>query len=366
MKVLIFPLLQMPSGHHQVADAVARWLEQEFPDVEIHKLELLSLVSPTIERIISQTYLKWIHHFPNIYDFIYRQIAYESRKKKPQYKGFEPIFLKKMRDVIRSWEPHLIICTHCFPSYLCNRLKSEGECDVPVINIYTDYFINQVWGKENIEFHFVPHRRHKEELLKQGVHDENVFVTGIPVDRIFHAGPPKKNRSKGTRPNLLIAGGSNGVGLNREIFDQLREDNGVDIHILCGKNQKLFRFIADLGVSHLIPIPYLSSREEMNRLYEKVDAVITKPGGVTVSECLNKRLPIFIHSALPGQEEINRRFLNDVRFVYDLDQTERIDEQIIRILRDEQQLEEWEIRIGEYLDTLEWKKALVRMGELLL
>lgn len=32
---------------------------------------------------------------------------------------------------------------------------------------------------------------------------------------------------------------------------------------------------------------------------------MTKPGGVTISECLFKRKPIFIYHSLPGQEEIN-------------------------------------------------------------
>ncbi len=47
----------------------------------------------------------------------------------------------------------------------------------------------------------------------------------------------------------------------------------------------------------------------MNVLYEQAHAIITKPGGVTLSEALCKRLPIFTHSALPGQEEINKQYL---------------------------------------------------------
>ena len=47
----------------------------------------------------------------------------------------------------------------------------------------------------------------------------------------------------------------------------------------------------------------------MNELYSMADAIITKPGGVTISEALKKGLPIFIHSALPGQEEINLKLI---------------------------------------------------------
>ena len=42
--------------------------------------------------------------------------------------------------------------------------------------------------------------------------------------------------------------------------------------------------------------------------------VITKPGGLTVTECLASKLPIVIINPIPGQEEENATFLveNDV------------------------------------------------------
>ena len=58
----------------------------------------------------------------------------------------------------------------------------------------------------------------------------------------------------------------------------------------------------------------------MNKLYDQVDAIITKPGGVTVSEALRKRLPIFVHSTLPGQEQINLHVLKSQKLVFELDQ----------------------------------------------
>lgn len=47
----------------------------------------------------------------------------------------------------------------------------------------------------------------------------------------------------------------------------------------------------------------------MNQLYNKADAILTKPGGVTISEALQKKLPILVHTSLPGQEEINLDYL---------------------------------------------------------
>jgi processive 1,2-diacylglycerol beta-glucosyltransferase len=56
----------------------------------------------------------------------------------------------------------------------------------------------------------------------------------------------------------------------------------------------------------------------MNDLYDQIDAILTKPGGVTISESLFKRKPIMIYDALPGQEEINLKQLKDLSLVFHL------------------------------------------------
>ncbi|MDA6131239.1 hypothetical protein OSK38_28225, partial [Escherichia coli] len=63
------------------------------------------------------------------------------------------------------------------------------------------------------------------------------------------------------------------------------------------------------------PIGYIEDPFEMNQLYNKADAILTKPGGVTISEALQKKLPILVHTSLPGQEEINLDYLLEKNLV---------------------------------------------------
>ena len=74
----------------------------------------------------------------------------------------------------------------------------------------------------------------------------------------------------------------------------------------------------------------------MNALYESVDAIITKPGGVTISECLYKKIPIFIYHELPGQEEVNLQNLKNWGLVYHLDDWQKtlcLEEKIVSTLQ---------------------------------
>ena len=87
----------------------------------------------------------------------------------------------------------------------------------------------------------------------------------------------------------------------------------------------------------------------MNELYSNVDAIITKPGGVTISEALKKGIPIFIHSALPGQEEINLKLLKDLNLVQILNESQTLDDQVLKYFKDEAKADQFQSSLQAYL-----------------
>ncbi len=322
-KVLFLPLLRMPSGHHQVADTIAEYLGE---GIECKKIDLLSEWNPLLESVVTKTYLEWIHYMPETYAWVYKQMACKSKTNR-SYKYYEFLFLKKMRKIVAEENPDLIICTHGFPSYILNQLKNHKECDIPVINVYTDFFINDVWGKSKIDYHFVPTEAAKKELVKKHhLSEARVLVTGIPVSRQFYRSN-KATEKKRNKIRVLVSGGSVGLGNIFGLLTQTRNDD-IEYFVLCGKNKNLYEKIVNLNCNNIHPLSYISSRERMNDLYDTVDAVITKPGGVTISEALKKELPIFVHSALPGQEEINLKLLVEIGLVKILEEKQSIGEQL--------------------------------------
>lgn len=75
----------------------------------------------------------------------------------------------------------------------------------------------------------------------------------------------------------------------------------------------------------------------MNQLYDAVDGIVSKPGGVTMTECLWKGIPIFVYEALPGQEEFNLRYLSRKGLVTPLQNWHRsadLESQIIAKLKE--------------------------------
>lgn len=351
-KILFFPLLRMQSGHHQVADAIMDMIKNRIDDIELKKIDLMSYTNKSLEKIISRSYLKWIRFAPATYNVVYKKHFYSQKQTKNSYKIYQGIFIKKMEQLIDEEKPDAIVCTHGFPSYLLSQLKMQGKCNVPVINVYTDFFINNVWAKEGIDFHFVPSLEVKQNLMEvYKIPSEKIIVTGIPThEEILKTTHRNFTREK---PQILVAGGNSGLGGILKLSSEMKNSKQFNFTVLCGNNQKLYDEILSWDLDHINPLPYISSRTEMNQIYDAVDAIITKPGGVTISEVLKKRLPIFVHAYLPGQEEINMTYLKKQQLVFELNQTVSLESQLNKILKDTRKMKQWEQSIDLFQKGLQ-------------
>ncbi|SNT09194.1 UDP-N-acetylglucosamine:LPS N-acetylglucosamine transferase [Bacillus sp. OK838] len=360
-KVLFLPLFRMQSGHHQVAEALMDLLKKHTNGVILKKVDLLSYTNNSLEKMITTGYLKWIRYAPETYNLAYKNLFYVNSKKERPFKWYQHIFLKKMEQLIDEENPDLIVCTHGFPSQLLSQLKLKGKCSVPIINVYTDFFINNVWGSKGIDFHFIPSQELKEKLLsKNQIPKHSIMVTGIPVhEEITKKASGLKNTD---RPKVLISGGNSGLGGILNLAGELKKSTNFDYFVLCGNNKKLFDEIKTWDLAHIKPLPYISSRSEMNELYEEVDVIVSKPGGVTISEALRKRLPIFVHSMLPGQEEINLQYLKDNNLVFEIDRKLSFEKQMLNILKDHKKMDQWDKSIETYQKEMEWENPEEMVG----
>ncbi|MRG87113.1 MGDG synthase family glycosyltransferase [Salinibacillus xinjiangensis] len=349
-KVLFMPFLQISSGHHQVADSLMDGLRELEPTIECEKVDILHYGFGKMETFISNVYLQWIAHFPQVYSWIYRKLVCENMKEAKRYRHYEFLFQSAMKEILQEKKPDLVICTHALPSYMLSYLKQRGLVDVPVINVYTDYFIHRLWGISEIDYHFVPSHMMKEHLEDKGVRPDRIFVTGIPVHHKFSRAERGEILKNKDRLRLMLTGGNLGVGLIDQFVEKVGHD-GIEYKVLCGKNDKLYKRLSRLGQSNVQPVSYISSREEMNQLYEECDGIITKPGGVTVSESLFKRVPIFVYHTLPGQEEMNLEQLNQLgvaNHLHSWQTSDQFEEELLRFYNEHDQINTYHQNLDHY------------------
>ena len=96
---------------------------------------------------------------------------------------------------------------------------------------------------------------------------------------------------------------------------------------------------------------------------DEVDAVVTKPGGVTVSELLHKRIPMFTIDCLPGQERINLQYLQRNGLIYHLAEPDRGERAMLRLLNDDVEKNRFFRRVSDYFAGVEktGQEALAEM-----
>ncbi|MEI3607809.1 glycosyltransferase [Pseudogracilibacillus sp. SE30717A] len=355
--ILFLPFLQLPSGHHQAAHALIEGIQQINPNIQCEKVDILAYSYGKIESIVSKVYLNWIYVFPQIYNNLYKLLVYRRIEDNKRYRLYEWLFIPFVKKLIEDKKPDLIICTHSLPAYIINILKSNNELQIPVINVYTDYFIHSLWGVEHIDYHFVSSVEIKEILIKKGIQKEKVFITGIPIHPKISKQTKNRGLLKKTNYSILVSGGNLGVGVLEPLLK--KASNSIDkkqlkLYVLCGKNVNLYKKLKELNKDYLIPLKYIDCRERMNQLYNQMDAIITKPGGVTISESLFKRIPIFIINALPGQEEINLEKLMNMGLVFHMEMDDIV-EQLIGKLNDKKTFLDYQSQVDHYHSQLDQK-----------
>jgi len=81
----------------------------------------------------------------------------------------------------------------------------------------------------------------------------------------------------------------------------------IQIIAVAGRNNRLEAKLKDLSTKNkLVVYGFVNN---MHELMELSDCIISKPGGVSVSEILSREKPLVIFSPLPGQEHENVEFL---------------------------------------------------------
>ena len=160
---------------------------------------------------------------------------------------------------------------------------------------------------------------HTDEVPFRMCHERNaterIHVTGIPVMPAFAKAPDRAQCAQAfgldpQRKTLLLMGGGAGLGSLDTIAARLLALPGdFQLIVLAGKNAAALAALQALAGQYPGRLLAQGFTSEVERLMACADLVITKPGGLTTSECLALGLPMIVNSPIPGQEERNADYL---------------------------------------------------------
>ncbi len=302
------------SGHHQASLAIEKALALYQPNVAVRNIDALHYMNPFLERFIKKTYSGLIRTSPEVWDYLYDnpKVLRSTQKLRHLIHRFHS---PKFQSLLDSFRPDVIACTQAFPCGLVSDLKKNGALSTPLVGILTDYLPHSYWIHDRIDYFVVPSDTAVERLSQNGIPPDRIRKFGIPVDPKFSANNKKGEIQKRYNldpklPTLLLMGGSSGLGPFRKLVRALEHSPlKVQIFTVCGFNRRLYRSLKRREKRFKKRMFVLGYTEEVDALMESADILITKPGGLSTSEALTKRLPMILLDPIRGQESSNADFL---------------------------------------------------------
>ena len=309
MKILVVHA-SAGAGHRKAAEALYHDLKST-ADKDVLLADVLDHTSPFYKRTYQKTYTFLVTKLPFLWAFFFALTDHPCLR--PLVK-----WLRRLVNHFNAWpfecclkEKNFdyILSTHFFPNEVAAFLKNKGAIRSKIISVITDFDVHSLWLADGIDDYTVACEHTKEKLIRLGVSEEKIAITGIPTDKKFSHEPDKdelKNRLQIKKDifTVLIATGSFGIGPIERIVDGLKD---YQVLIVCGNNKALFLRLSQVK-SVLVKVYGLV--DNMDELMSAADIMITKPGGLSVSEALVKSLPLIFFSAIPGQETNNVKVLH--------------------------------------------------------
>jgi processive 1,2-diacylglycerol beta-glucosyltransferase len=175
----------------------------------------------------------------------------------------------------------------------------------------TDFDVHALWVHPQVDRYCVASDEVAFRLADRGVPREKISVTGIPVMPQFSTPLERAAcaRELGLAPDrftvLMMAGGAGVGSLDAMAQRLLTLPDDLQIVALAGRNADLLKRLQALAKNHpqkLFPVGFTTTVE---RVMTAVDLVVTKPGGLSVSECLAKQCPMLLVSPIAAIKAVD-------------------------------------------------------------
>lgn len=315
MKVLILTVTA-GGGHNATASALKEEFELMGADVDV--LDMYGAIGRPMKWLISKGYLISAERLKKIYAMFYRMFEkrHANSYKASTTRITNRLMSKNIRKYIEEYDPDAIVFTHVFCGGMLDVIKQKHHFRAKTFGIVTDFVMHPFWEEAlRIDYIITANELMYPAAIHKGFLPSQIKPFGIPIKEKFTVSEDKSearlklglNKDKRT---VLFMGGSMGYGnvyKTVKHLDALEAD--IQIICVCGNNKKAKARIDGMKTAkRILNFGYV---DNIDLLMDASDCIVSKPGGLTTSEAMAKRLPMIIFNPIPGQEERNAEFLQN-------------------------------------------------------
>ncbi|MCA9405671.1 MAG: hypothetical protein KC684_03980 [Candidatus Omnitrophica bacterium] len=293
------------AGHRMAAQAIYDGLDHQATLVDA-----LDYTSPSFKVLYTKTYTYLITYCRWFWGIIFwlLDVPWLQGPIRAFRRVYNTINANKLQKFLEKEQFDVIISTHFMPTEVSCALKRKGTIKSKIITVITDYDVHRIWIAKGNDMFAVGSDWTKRKIENIGIDSFRVFATGIPTNEKFSRNYDISNLKerfelKEDVFTVLVATGSFGIGPIEAIIKALK---GFQVIVVCGHNKKLY---AKLIAHKTDLVKVFGLVDNMHELMAVSDIMVTKPGGLSISEALVSQLPMVFFNAIPGQESNNVKVL---------------------------------------------------------
>jgi len=293
------------SAAQTIADGVHRFWQGE--SVAVRIVKAVEDSHHITEKLVG--FYNWVlqhkQHWMKYLYWVINKIRPETRE------FFHKRCIGFCKNVFEKWCPHIVVSVHPLTQHIFGRVLKELNLigQVPLVTVVTDpcYGFWKGWACDEVSLYLVANEDAERQLIDYGISPEKIKISGMPVDPKFHevneADAQLARRAFGLDPDkftVFLNAGWVGGGNIPQIFREFaRGELDVQAIFLAGKNEELRIEAEEIARHAKFPIKVIGYSDEIEKLMQSANIMISKLGGLTTFEALACHLPIIADATTP-------------------------------------------------------------------
>ena len=349
MKVLIFTAT-VGNGHNATANVLKAKFEQslgaEVKIVDAYKTYASWFYAWTLDK----GYIFACNHLVPFYNYFFKKSEKstpENRNKTKAHNNTYPIAAGMLKEIM-DFKPDLIVSTYIFVSVALNDLKNTYNIPAKIMTLTLDYGVSPYWECTNdFDYLFISGDYMKEDLLRRGFNEKQLYPLGIPIKDIFSTDIDKTKMRKelGLDEKLftltIMKSGFFSISDKKMMKELEKVKQKIQVVIINGKSGKNVEAFEKLIKKTTAPHIFhtIGFTDKVGEIFSASDLILGKAGGLTVTEAITKGLPSLIVNKLPQQEIYNKDYAINNGCALEVNKKDTISKQIEFLLSNPDELE---------------------------
>ena len=340
-------ILTIPHGaaHQRVAAALNKALHEIQPELTIEIIDALAHCARWF-RAYYDSYEIPLKYWPGLWGWI--------EGKQHSHTATGPGWLyclggKGLFRFMEQFDPDIVIATEVGTCELAAMHKRERRARYFLVGATAGVDVDRPWAQKEVDLYPIMPGDVAAQLEEAGVPPAKILPCGVPIDPAFGSLPDRvqvraRLGVEQSTPMVLVLFGGGGHGKPRQIVAELEKvASPFQAVFITGRNQRMEEELR----RHSQDEPRFRVLGWVNNMHEwlaAADLLVSKPGGMTITEAINSGVPLLALNPLPGAEVRACALIEKWGVGFWVRQTKELAPAISRLLANRQDLEEMRAR----------------------